>query len=52
MPTNRKALPLMSEEARKWMPNMENPNNAILNDEFWADKFDAVSRRFKEWVLA
>jgi putative spermidine/putrescine transport system substrate-binding protein len=51
-PTSRKGLPLMSADARKWMPNMENPNNAILNDDFWADKYDTVSRRFKEWVLA
>jgi hypothetical protein len=35
----------------KWMGNVDNPNNAILNDEFWADKFESVTRRFKEWVL-
>lgn len=52
LPTSKKALSLMSADARKWMPNMESPNNAILNDEFWADKYDSVTRRFKEWVLA
>ena len=52
LPTNRKAQGLMSADARKWMPNMESPNNAILDDDFWADKFDTVSRRFKEWVLS
>ena len=52
IPTSRKALPLVPEEARKWMGNVENPNNALLNDEYWADKFDVVGRRFKEWVLA
>ncbi|WP_374667082.1 ABC transporter substrate-binding protein [Ramlibacter sp.] len=52
IPTSRKALPLVAEDARKWMGNVDNPNNAILNDEYWADKFDSVGRRFKEWVLA
>jgi putative spermidine/putrescine transport system substrate-binding protein len=51
IPTHRKALPLVSEEARKWMGNVDNPNNALLDDEYWADKFDVVGRRFKEWVL-
>lgn len=51
IPTSRKAVPLVSEDARKWMANVDNPNNAFLDDEYWADKFDAVGRRFKEWVL-
>ena len=52
IPTSRKALPLVGEDARKWMPNVDNPNDALLNDEYWADKFESVTRRFKEWVLA
>ena len=52
IPTSRKALPLVSDDARKWMANVDNPNNALLNDEYWADKFEVVTRRFKEWVLA
>ena len=35
-------MPLIGEDARKWMGNVDNPNNAILNDEFWADKFESV----------
>jgi len=52
IPTSRKAFPLIGEDARKWMGNVENPNNAFLNDDYWADKFDVVGGRFKEWVLA
>ncbi len=52
IPTSRKAMPLIGEDARKWMGNIDNQNIAMLNDEFWADKFDVVGRRFKEWVLA
>src|SRR6185437_7947621 len=52
LPASRKAMPMLKEETRKWMPNMSSPNNAILNDDWWADEFDAVSRRFKEWTLS
>lgn len=52
IPTSRKAMPMIGEDARKWMGNVDNPNNVILSDEFWADRFEVVTRRFKEWVLA
>ncbi len=51
IPTSRKAIPLVGEDARKWMGDVDSPNNAMLDDEYWADKFDVVGRRFKEWVL-
>ena len=51
-PVSRKAVSLVSEDTRKWFPNLENPNSIILNDNFWAERFDVVGRRFKEWVLA
>ena len=43
--------PLIGQDARKWMGDVDNPNSPILNDEFWADKYDVVGRRFKEWAL-
>lgn len=51
LPASRKAMPMLKEETRKWMPNMSSPNNAILDDDWWANEFDTVSRRFKEWSL-
>jgi len=51
-PVNRKALPLLSEDARKSLPDMENPLNALINDAYWAENFDRLQRRFKEWVLS
>lgn len=50
-PVSRAAVPLLSEEARKWLPNMENPNNVVLDDAWWAENFEEVTRRFKEWML-
>ncbi|MBJ2152723.1 ABC transporter substrate-binding protein [Paracoccus sp. IB05] len=50
-PVSKGAVPLLSEESRKWLPDMENANNALMNDAWWADNFETVSRRFKEWML-
>ncbi|MBL4919275.1 ABC transporter substrate-binding protein [Szabonella alba] len=50
-PVSKDAVPLLSEESRKWLPNLENPNNVVLNDAWWADNFEDVTRRFKEWTL-
>lgn len=50
-PSSKTALGLMSDDARAWLPDMENPNNVLLNDDWWADNFESVTRRFKEWVL-
>ncbi|MGY4362929.1 putative spermidine/putrescine transport system substrate-binding protein [Bradyrhizobium sp. i1.3.6] len=51
IPVSKKAVPMLSAEARKWQPNFDSPNNLMVNNEYWADNFDAVSRRFKEWIL-
>jgi putative spermidine/putrescine transport system substrate-binding protein len=50
-PVSKKALPLLSPGVRKWLPNMESDQNVLLDDLWWAQNFDKVSRRFKEWVL-
>lgn len=51
IPVSLSARSKLSADAQKWLPNMENPNNVMLNDEWWADNFEAVTRKFKEWVL-
>ena len=49
-PVSKKAFPMLSEGARKWLPDLANPQNVLLNDAWWADNFEKVTRRFKEWV--
>jgi putative spermidine/putrescine transport system substrate-binding protein len=49
-PVNKKALPLMSAEARRWLPDMSREENVVLNDMWWADNFDKLNRRFLEWM--
>lgn len=50
-PNSKKALPMLSAETRKWLPDMTSDQNLILNDWWWSENFEEVSRRFKEWVL-
>jgi putative spermidine/putrescine transport system substrate-binding protein len=50
-PSRRSALPLMAPEARKWLPDPNNSANVFSNDAWWADHYDALTLRFKEWAL-
>jgi hypothetical protein len=33
------------------MPDVLNSANIIMNDGWWADKYDALQKRFTEWML-
>lgn len=50
-PNVRKATPMITAEARTAMPDMENPKNVITNDGWWADQYDALQKRYTEWML-
>lgn len=52
VPNSKKGLAMMPPEARKWMPDLSNPINLVLKGAHWSDNLEAVSRRFKEWVLS
>lgn len=51
IPVSKKAVPMLSAKVRKWQPDLSNPNNLTIDNAYWAENFDAVSRRFKEWML-
>ncbi|MGL3210611.1 ABC transporter substrate-binding protein [Bradyrhizobium sp. BR 1433] len=42
---------LMEEQARRWMPDLDNPKNVFLDNEYWADHYVELDKRFKEWIL-
>ncbi|QEI04742.1 ABC transporter substrate-binding protein [Pigmentiphaga aceris] len=50
-PASKKALEMVKPDVRKWMSNPGNPKHVVSNDMWWADHYDDVSRRFKEWAL-
>nr|WP_249812544.1 ABC transporter substrate-binding protein [Bradyrhizobium sp. 141] len=52
VPASKKAATLLSAEARKWQPDMSSPNNLISNSEYWAENYEAVNTRFREWIRA
>ena len=51
IPNNPAALPLLSAASKAWMPDLDGPNTVILNDEWWSSNFDALQRRFQQWLL-
>jgi putative spermidine/putrescine transport system substrate-binding protein len=51
-PASRAALPLMKPETRKWLSDPSNKANVVINDAWWADRYDELTLRFKEWVLS
>jgi putative spermidine/putrescine transport system substrate-binding protein len=51
-PARRSALPMMQPEARKWLPDPNNKASVFSNDAWWADRYDELTLRFKEWVLS
>lgn len=51
-PVSKKAFPMLSAETRKWLPNMESEQNVLMNDAWWSDNLDKLTRRFKEWSLS
>lgn len=52
IPNSKKGASMLSAETRNWIPDPSNPNNVVLDGEYWSDNLEAVSRRFKEWILS
>ncbi|MGU7771634.1 ABC transporter substrate-binding protein [Burkholderia sp. MR1-5-21] len=52
MPASRSAQPMLKPEVRKWLPDTSNKMNLITNDAWWADHYEDLTQRFKEWVMS
>ncbi|MGY4501637.1 putative spermidine/putrescine transport system substrate-binding protein [Bradyrhizobium sp. GM24.11] len=50
-PVSKEASAKMSDQDRKWHPDLANPNNVSVDASYWAEHLEEVARRFKEWVL-
>lgn len=51
LPNSKKAMSMVSTETRKWLPDISSSNHVLIDGAYWSDNLEAVSRRFKEWVL-
>ena len=52
VPIAKGAEKLISEAAKKWQPKLNSPQNLFVNDNYWADHFVELDKRFKEWTLS
>ncbi|SDD35411.1 putative spermidine/putrescine transport system substrate-binding protein [Bradyrhizobium brasilense] len=50
-PGSKKAAAMLSPEMRKWQPDPNNANNRFVDNDYWAENYNAVSRRFQEWLM-
>jgi putative spermidine/putrescine transport system substrate-binding protein len=46
------ALDLVSPEIRAAVPDVNSPSNCILNLDWWNGKEEALTQRFKEWLIS
>jgi putative spermidine/putrescine transport system substrate-binding protein len=51
-PNSKKAISMLSPATRKWLPDMSSDQNLIMDEWWWSDNFEKLSRRFKEWELS
>ncbi|WP_250511486.1 ABC transporter substrate-binding protein [Caballeronia sp. GACF4] len=51
-PASKKALPMLNPDVRKWTSDPNNKMNVISNDAWWADHYEELTQRFKEWALS
>lgn len=50
-PNSKAGLAAASPAARQYMPDLKNPANAVVNDEWWSDNYAKLQKRFTEWLL-
>jgi putative spermidine/putrescine transport system substrate-binding protein len=50
-PTKLAGVKLLSPELRAFSPDPAAPGTAMGNEFWWADNFEALNKRFKEWQL-
>ncbi|WP_210250803.1 ABC transporter substrate-binding protein [Bradyrhizobium hipponense] len=51
-PVSRSAYPMLSAEARQWLPDVNSKTSVPLDEAWWGDNYDEVTTRFKEWLLS
>jgi putative spermidine/putrescine transport system substrate-binding protein len=50
-PNTAKGFELASADAKKFMPDMNKPTNAFVDDAWWAGHYVALQKRYTEWML-
>jgi len=42
---------LISAATRKWLPDLDNPRNVVMDDKWWQANYATLQKRFSEWLL-
>jgi putative spermidine/putrescine transport system substrate-binding protein len=50
-PNTRQGYELSSAEAKTFMPDMNKPMNAFVDDAWWASNYVNLQKRYTEWML-
>jgi putative spermidine/putrescine transport system substrate-binding protein len=50
-PNTHKGFELSSAEAKKFMPDMNKPTNAYVDDGWWANNYVNLQKRYTEWMI-
>ena len=51
IPNAKDATALMDAEAQKWAPDLGNKQHILISDAYWAEHYEELNARFKEWLL-
>lgn len=52
IPNARGAAAKADRALAKWIPDVSDPKHVIVNDQYWADHYEALQARMKEWLLS
>ena len=50
-PTISSAMKLVTGETKAWLPDSQAPDVCVENVDWWGDKFEDLTKRFKEWQI-
>ena len=50
-PAKLKGIEMLSPEVRAIIPDPTSPKTAVNNEDWWTDRLDELTKRFKEWQL-
>ncbi|MCK1520182.1 ABC transporter substrate-binding protein [Bradyrhizobium sp. 17] len=51
VPVTKGAEQKIDAEARRWLPDLNNPNSLFVDNKYWADRYQELSNSYKEWSL-
>lgn len=50
LPSKRSAMSKIEPDAAASLPDLNDSNNVLINDDWWATHFVSLDRRYKEWL--